>query len=247
MFSSWGLRHLLLPAVLLQTALVFVSALGTSCKAPLGSGTAAPSDPFWLETIKHQGISAFHPDPSSYQVFRNVKDFGAVGDGVTDDTAAINAAISAGGRCGDGCQSSTVTPAVIYFPQGTYLVSSPIIALYYSQLIGDAKNPPTILAAPTFDGFAVIDADPYSASGQYYGATNNFFRAIRNFVLDIRQVPATRATFTIHWRVAQATSLMNIVFEMSAAEATQHQGIWMEDGSGGFVGDLVFHGGEKDF
>ena len=40
----------------------------------------------------------------------NVKDFGAVGDGVTDDTTAIQAAFDEGG--------------VIYFPSGTYLVSS---------------------------------------------------------------------------------------------------------------------------
>lgn len=35
--------------------------------------------PYWLEQIKHQGIAAFNPSPSSYQVFRNVKDFGAKG------------------------------------------------------------------------------------------------------------------------------------------------------------------------
>jgi hypothetical protein len=34
----------------------------------------------------------------------------AIGDGVTDDTAAINAAITAGGnRCGKGCVSHTIT------------------------------------------------------------------------------------------------------------------------------------------
>lgn len=38
----------------------------------------------------------------------------------------------------------------------TYLVSTPIIALYYTQLIGDARNPPTLLAAAGFSGMAVI-------------------------------------------------------------------------------------------
>ena len=44
----------------------------------------AASCSFWMEDIAHQGIAAFNPNPSSYQVFRNVKDFGAAGDGTTD-------------------------------------------------------------------------------------------------------------------------------------------------------------------
>lgn len=74
------------------------------------------------------------------QIFRNVKDYGAVGDGVKDDTAAINAAISSGGRCDQSCGSSTVRPAVVYFPSGTYLVSSTIIQYYNTQLIGNVSN-----------------------------------------------------------------------------------------------------------
>ena len=58
--------------------------------------------PYWLADIAHQGRAAFNSDPNGYRVWRNVKDYGARGDGVTDDTAAINAAISAGGRCGPG-------------------------------------------------------------------------------------------------------------------------------------------------
>lgn len=34
---------------------------------------------YWLENIKHQGIAAFNANPAAYQVFRNVKDFGAKG------------------------------------------------------------------------------------------------------------------------------------------------------------------------
>lgn len=227
----------------------FVSGLGNSCSAPITQGTAAPGDPYWMETIKHQGTAAFNPNPSGYQVFRNVKNFGAKGDGVTDDTVAINNAISSGGRCGGGsCISTTTTPAVIYFPRGTYIVSAPIIAYYYSQLIGDAKTPPTLLAASNFSGMAVIDADPYIPNGggaQYYVNQDNFFRSVRNFVIDVRRVPATNNQGTgIHWQVSQATSLMNIVFQMATAANTAHQGIWMENGSGGFLGDLVFNGGK---
>ncbi|KAG8220628.1 pectate lyase superfamily protein-domain-containing protein [Butyriboletus roseoflavus] len=142
----WYRRPLLFLCTVLFASQV-ASGLGSSCSAPLGGGTAAHGDPYWLESIQHQGTSPFNPNSSSYQVFRNVKDYGAKGDGVTDDTAAIKAAMSSGGRCGARCGSSTITPAVVYFPRGTYLVSSAIDTYYYTQIIGDAKNPPTILAS----------------------------------------------------------------------------------------------------
>lgn len=84
---------------------------------------------------------------------------------MTDDTAAINRAIQDGGRCGQGCDSSTITPAVVFFPAGTYLISSPIVAMYYSQLVGDPLNVPTIKGSPGFSGIALIDSDPYLAGG----------------------------------------------------------------------------------
>lgn len=224
------------------------SEISPVCSGPLGNGIAAANDPWWMETIKHQGTSPTNANPREYRPFRNVKDFGAVGDGVHDDTAAINAAIAAQNRCGLGCSSATTSPAIVYFPRGTYLVSAPIIPFYYTQLVGDAKNPPTLLAAATFDGIAVIDADPYIPNGggaQYWTNQNNFFRSVRNFVIDVRRVPAEKPQGTgLHWQVAQATSLVNIVVHMSEANNTAHQGIWMENGSGGFMGDLVFNGGK---
>ena len=46
---------------------------------PAFQNLVAVSDPtYWLADVTHQGISAFNTD-KSYQVFRNVKDFGAKG------------------------------------------------------------------------------------------------------------------------------------------------------------------------
>lgn len=80
-----------------------------------------------METITH-GQMPLQPGP--YVFFHNVKDFGANGDASTDDTAAINAAVSAGNRCGLECGSTTLAGASVYFPPGTCMLSTPIIQLY---------------------------------------------------------------------------------------------------------------------
>ncbi|KAJ4406652.1 hypothetical protein N0V82_010075 [Gnomoniopsis sp. IMI 355080] len=212
--------------------------------APQASTTASSSSGYWVSSITRQGTAPFGGN-DTYSIFRSVTDFGAKGDGVTDDTDAINSAISSGGRCGLNCESSTVTPAMVYFPAGTYLVSKPIVQYYYTQLVGDATNPPTLKASSSFSGMAVIDADPYEDDGSNWWVNqNNFFRQVRNFVIDITaQDPSEGAG--IHWQVAQATSLQNIVFNMNTDTSTANaqKGIFMDNGSGGFMSDLTFNGG----
>jgi glucan 1,3-beta-glucosidase len=220
-----------------------------STAAPVAQA-AAPAAPqagasgYWFETIERKGVAPFNPTPATYQVFRNVKALGAKGDGVTDDTDVINKIIADGDRCGEGCDSTTTTPAIIYFPAGTYLISKPIIQYYYTQFVGDATNMPTLKASANFEGMGVIDADPYIPGGNganWYTNQNNFYRQIRNFVIDITQ---TKAAAGIHWQVSQATSLQNIVFEMAKGEAGANQkGIFQDNGSGGFMSDLTFNGG----
>jgi len=218
------------------------SITSTTFGCPAASPSPRSSCYFWMEDIDHQGISAF--GTSGYTVFRNVKDYGSQRDGVSDDTAAINAAISDGGRCAPGrCGSSKKTPAVIYFPAGTYLVSAPIIDYYYTQIIGNPNCVPTIKASGNFSGAWVIDGDQYQPGGVLgCGSTNVFWRQIRNFVIDITLVPASTALVGIHWPTAQATSLQKIVFKMSDASGTLRQGVFIESGSGSFMIDLTFYG-----
>lgn len=237
-------------SALLLVLRVFLSASTTSA-APVAQAPSAPSAPqagassYWVESIKRQGQAPFNPNPAAYQVFRNVKELGAKGDGVTDDTEIINKIIADGNRCGLGCDSSTTTPALIYFPAGTYIISKPLIQYYYTQFVGDALNMPVLKASKTFAGMGLIDADPYIEGGNganWYTNQNNFYRQIRNFVIDISGAPD--AASGIHWQVSQATSLQNIVFEMAKGDAGAKQlGIFQDNGSGGFMTDLVFNGG----
>jgi hypothetical protein len=128
---------------------------------------------------------------------------------------------------------------------GTYLISKPVIPYYMTQLVGDALTLPVLKATNNFDGMALIDSDPYGNGGNnWWTNQNNFYRQIRNFVIDMRNAPLGSGT-GIHWQVAQATSLQNLYFNCSTdnSDSNKHQGIWMENGSGGFMCDLIFHGG----
>ena len=188
-------------------------AITSSAPAPAPAPVSVPqtnavasTSSYWLANIARQGEVAFCS--SNYTIFRNVMDYGAKGDGATDDTVAINAAISAGNRCGQGCDSSTITPALVYFPPGTYMISAPLVQLYYTQFVGDAVTIPTIKATAGFKGIALIDSDPYLSGGAsmytnqvgseaahlILGANNeknNFFRQVRNFVVDLTAMPVT--------------------------------------------------------
>ena len=72
----------------------------------------------------------------------SVKDFGAVGDGVADDTAAIQAAITA---------TNATTGGGVYLPSGTYKVTSTInVANQRVTICGDGVST-NILFVPTSD------------------------------------------------------------------------------------------------
>ena len=127
-----------------------------------------------------------------------------------------------------------MTPATVYFPAGTYLVSSSLVDQYYTNLIGDPTNRPVLKATANFQGLGIIDGDKYYGDNDpnvpNWISTNVFFRQVRNFVLDLTAVPAQQAQSGVHWPTAQATSLQNLEFRMSTASDTAHVGIYIENG-----------------
>jgi hypothetical protein len=77
----------------------------------------------------------------------SVKDFGAVGDGVTDDTAAIQAAVDAN------------LQSIIYFPNSTYKITSPIQLNTNVFLQGEVFNFGGTQIVPYDCAAFVIDGD----------------------------------------------------------------------------------------
>ena len=189
-----------------------------------------------------------------------------LGDGVTDDTDAINLAISSPGyRCGGGnaqngsyCQSQTITPAIVYFPPGTYLITYSVIMWYFTQLVGDAINPPTILVNSTFTTNKV-KAAPVKVSMAHLRSANvraivansgnaNACTGVAGIEHAKRMARTAARALKLRERqvqVAQATSLQNITINMAPKSTpnNRQQGVFMENGSGGYMGDLIFNGG----
>lgn len=100
--------------------------------------------------------------PSNTDYF-NVKTFGAVGDGITDDTAAIKATIAAINSAGAG---------VLYFPAGKFLVSSALTTITANTVIqGDG-------AAGIGPSFGLLN--PVS-SINYTDATSSVFTVTNSY------------------------------------------------------------------
>lgn len=88
---------------------------------------------------------------------KNVKDFGATGDGVTDDTAAIQAAVD--------WQTSTGNRGDIYFPPGRYVISAAIRLPQGSYHVYGSGDASAILGS--FNGFMLDQlSTPYGNSAK---------------------------------------------------------------------------------
>lgn len=118
----------------------------TSVFGRTGTVTAAAGD-YRCDQIADAGgkVMMLAAERNKLAQLRSVRDFGAVGDGIADDAAAISAAINAmppaGGR--------------LYFPAGVYRIGSTVTLSKPGVYYGDGKATVIRTASVSTDAFAV--------------------------------------------------------------------------------------------
>ena len=136
-----------------------------------------------------------------------VTDFGAMGDGVTDDTAAINRALYQL-YC---VQNNTQTRRGLFFPAGTYIVTDTIKVPSFAKLYGEGLEGSII--SFNVQNWAANTA--YASGVLVYNTSNS------TYYRSIEPVPATgiSVTTTAYWT---ATTLPTYV--MRTADSMQQTG-----------------------
>ena len=120
------------------------------------------------------GATSGNPVTQSIQArldsYAIVTDFGATGDGVTDDTAAINRALYQ-----IYCrQTNTQIRRSLFFPAGTYLVTGTILVPPFAQLYGEGSDSSII----RFQVNDWVTLTPYASGVMvYYTVNGNYYRS----------------------------------------------------------------------
>ncbi|EKS29266.1 glycoside hydrolase family 55 protein [Afipia felis] len=126
-------------------------------QGPAGAGVpAGGSTGQVLARDSGTGTEWIDPPSGGGGIGFNVKDYGAVGDDSTDDTSSINSAISACNTAGGG---------FVYFPPGSYAVSSQIIMKDNVRLVGAGEGASTIRLTASYTAQAIIEGTGVDRGG----------------------------------------------------------------------------------
>jgi hypothetical protein len=100
----------------------------------------------------------------------NVKDFGATGDGATDDTAAIQAAINY-------CTNLSNRKQTLYFPANNagsvYKITAPLVISGRLNIVGDGPFSTIIQAVGFTSGQYILDFNNLAADNVQFGGVQN--------------------------------------------------------------------------
>ena len=131
--------------------------------------------------------------------FRSVKEFGAKGDGKTDDTRAIQAAVDH-----DRGNVEAKRPAVVYFPPGRYVVSDTIVAWFYTHLVGSFKCNSTLVLKEKSPGYAVPRSPRPAAGAAFWVKPVVAFSSGFNVKLSSHAWWPSAGRFNASWCVPEA-------------------------------------------
>ncbi|MCO4780775.1 MAG: hypothetical protein KC646_00520 [Candidatus Cloacimonetes bacterium] len=112
------------------------------------------NDDFPSSTLNSASTSIFKDIHKA--IYLNVKDFGAVGDGLVDDTKSIQNLINTliGSSVYNGVGS--YGGGTIFLPKGTYLLSRPLELYSKINLIGEDETATNLLVSKAFVGDAIV-------------------------------------------------------------------------------------------
>jgi len=121
------------------------------------------------------------PRSTGHMEFRNVRDLGAKGDGVHDDTSAFREALAAR-------KAPPHEWTIVYVPKGTYRVTDTIGWPRRAYLIGEEREKTIIKLDDQCAGFGGGEAKPVihtGIPGPYYGSDSRANAAFANYVLNL--------------------------------------------------------------
>jgi len=144
----------------------------------VGAGHPAKADTLNRLMLSEHGINGAH---KWFDVTH--PDFGAIGDGLTDDTAAIQAAFDA--------ISATGGIRTVYFPSGTYLISG-VINLNKNNIMVRGEGESSVIQVKS----AVVELQPGGYGAMFMIASGSSHVTIRDILLDGNADNNTTSTYS---------------------------------------------------
>ena len=225
----------LTPNPITDTGRVGVDTTWLDARTAISVGDVAPTSPaanalYWNSTLGQlfvwyndgnstQWVPA-SPSTGASSSLINVRNYGAKGDGVTDDTAALQAALNTG--------------RAIFLPKGHYLVTDMLTVPYGSGIFGETKNFSKLIVPTSFNlaalgvvHIAQEGSNPFPSPGNENAAT------LKDFAIEFAQPDtAVRASLIQYPPAVYALSSGRFIMQ-NIRLVRAWKGIWMPGNSGG--------------
>ena len=154
----------------------------------------------------------------------SVRDFGAIGDGVADDTAAIAAALASGARC-------------VVLPEGVYKVTAPLVAPVKTAVLGAGRDATVLRVAHngyglSWNGAEYVDGAldglrvelPVTSTAAAIRCRGNNFRAS-----DLRVVGGGAGAWGIELDQCNDFSVSDVLMWGDGTDGFAANGIWLRN------------------